>query len=58
MKTDLLNQVQAAKKYTFTLDGYRATGWTGSKKPAGAKVSLSYDGGKTWKAADVRRLGQ
>lgn len=56
MKTDLLNRVQAAKKYTFTLDGYRATGWTGSKKLAGAKVSLSYDGGKTWKAADVRRL--
>lgn len=56
MKTDLLNRVKAGKKYTFTLDGYRATGWTGAKKLSGAKVSLSYDGGKTWKAADVRRL--
>lgn len=56
MKTDLLNRVKAGKKHTFTFDGYRATGWTGSKKLAGAKVSLSYDGGKTWKAADVRRL--
>ncbi|MFJ6433984.1 S8 family serine peptidase [Streptomyces sp. NPDC091416] len=56
MKADLLNRVKAGEKYTFTLDGYRATGWSGSKKLAGAKVSLSYDGGKTWKAADVRRL--
>lgn len=56
METDLLNRVKAGKTHTFTLDGYRASGWTGTKKLAGAKVSLSYDGGKTWKAADVRRL--
>ncbi|MFS0694423.1 S8 family peptidase [Streptomyces nitrosporeus] len=56
LKADLLNRVSAGRAYTFTLDGYRASGWSGPEKLAGAKLSVSYDGGKTWKAADVRRL--
>ncbi|MFJ6013743.1 S8 family serine peptidase [Streptomyces sp. NPDC092952] len=55
MTADLLNRVRANSAYSFTLDGYRATGWKGSTKVAGAKVSVSYDGGRTWKAATVTR---
>ncbi|MFE7463882.1 S8 family serine peptidase [Streptomyces sp. NPDC057499] len=55
MTADLLDRVRANSAYSFTLDGYRATGWQGPTKLAGAKVSVSYDGGTTWKAATVTR---
>jgi subtilisin family serine protease len=52
---DLLNRASAGRSFGFTLDGYRAKGYTGSTRLAGAKVSLSYDGGTTWQAAKVSR---
>ncbi|MFJ7200498.1 MULTISPECIES: S8 family serine peptidase [unclassified Streptomyces] len=55
MSTDLLNRVRAGTPYSFTLDGFRAKGWKGTTKVAGAKVSVSYDGGKTWHPATVKR---
>ncbi|WP_406497418.1 S8 family serine peptidase [Streptomyces sp. NBC_00846] len=55
ISSDLLNRVRAGTPYSFTLDGYRAKGWTGSTKLAGAKVSVSYDGGTTWRPATVER---
>ncbi|MGW1842077.1 S8 family serine peptidase [Streptomyces sp. NPDC001966] len=55
MSADLLDRVRAGAAYSFTLDGYRANGWKGSTKVAGAKVSVSYDGGTTWKRATVTR---
>lgn len=55
MPTDPLNRVRAGTPYSFTLEGYWATGWKGSTKVAGAKVSVSYDGGRTWRPATVER---
>ncbi|MFE4590349.1 S8 family serine peptidase [Streptomyces laurentii] len=52
---DLLNRASADRPFDFTLDGYRAKGYTGSTRLAGAKVSLSYDGGTTWQPAKVSR---
>ncbi|QIP83211.1 S8 family serine peptidase [Streptomyces sp. Tu 2975] len=50
-----LNQARAGLPFTFTVDGARAKGWTGSTAMAGAKVSVSYDDGATWKQAKVLR---
>ncbi|MFF2409714.1 hypothetical protein [Streptomyces sp. NPDC058092] len=55
MSADPLDRVRAGTPYSFTLDGYRATGWKGSTKLAGAKVSVSYDAGRTWHPATVER---
>ncbi|MFJ8863456.1 S8 family peptidase [Streptomyces sp. NPDC102451] len=52
---DALNQVQAKKAYSFTVNAGRAKGWTGSTAMDGAKVSVSYDDGATWTSAEVRR---
>ncbi|MEU0369545.1 S8 family serine peptidase [Streptomyces sp. NPDC006283] len=50
-----LNQARAGLPFTFTVDGTRAKGWTGSTAMAGAKVSVSYDDGATWKQTKVLR---
>lgn len=50
-----LNQARAGLPYTFTVDGARAKGWTGTAVMAGAKVSVSYDDGATWKSTTVLR---
>ncbi|MFF3838662.1 S8 family serine peptidase [Streptomyces sp. NPDC001930] len=50
-----LNQARAGLPFTFTVDGARAKGWTGSTAMAGAKVSVSYDDGATWQSAKVLR---
>ncbi|MET7365701.1 S8 family serine peptidase [Streptomyces sp. NPDC005566] len=52
---DKLNQARAGLPYTFTVDAGRPTGWTGSTAMAGAKVSVSYDDGATWKSAAMLR---
>ncbi|MGW8883728.1 S8 family peptidase [Streptomyces sp. NPDC055749] len=56
MNTDILNRVPAGDRYSFTVDASRAKGWEGSTRMAGAKVSVSYDDGATWKSADVDRI--
>ncbi|MFE7245470.1 S8 family serine peptidase [Streptomyces sp. NPDC057580] len=55
MNTSLLNQVAAGSHSTITLDASRAQGFTGDSRMAGAKFSVSYDDGATWKSADVDR---
>lgn len=55
MDADVLNRVQADRRYSFTVDASRSKGWTGSTGMAGAKVSVSYDDGATWKSVDVDR---
>ncbi|MFD9031081.1 S8 family serine peptidase [Streptomyces sp. NPDC059567] len=50
-----LNQARAGLPFTFTVDGARAKGWTGSTAMAGAKVSVSYDDGATWKSTKTLR---
>lgn len=55
MKTSLLNQVAAGTHSTITVDASRANGFTGDSRMAGAKFSVSYDDGATWKSADVDR---
>ncbi|MFD9543774.1 S8 family serine peptidase [Streptomyces sp. NPDC060022] len=52
---DVLNQARAGLPYTFTVDAGRPKGWAGSTKMAGAKVSVSYDDGATWKSAAMLR---
>lgn len=52
---NVLNQARAGLPYTFTVDAGRPKGWTGSTAMAGAKVSVSYDDGATWKEAKVLR---
>jgi hypothetical protein len=52
---NVLNQARAGLPYTFTVDAGRPKGWTGSAAMAGAKVSVSYDDGATWKEAKVLR---
>ncbi|WP_329204512.1 S8 family serine peptidase [Streptomyces sp. NBC_00683] len=52
---NVLNQARAGLPYTFTVDGGRPKGWAGSTKMAGAKVSVSYDDGATWKSAAMLR---
>ncbi|WP_151772768.1 S8 family serine peptidase [Streptomyces abyssomicinicus] len=52
---DELNQARAGRPFTFTVDGTRAKGWTGSTAMAGAKVSVSYDDGATWKSVTTSR---
>ncbi|WP_328908469.1 S8 family serine peptidase [Streptomyces sp. NBC_00234] len=56
MNTDILNRVSAGQSYSFTVDASRSKGWEGSTKMAGAKVSVSYDDGATWKSVDVDRV--
>ncbi|MFV5995130.1 S8 family peptidase [Streptomyces sp. NPDC056231] len=55
MKTSLLNEVAAGKPFTVTVDASRAQGFTGDSRMAGAKFSVSYDDGATWKSVDVDR---
>ncbi|MFD7948494.1 PA domain-containing protein, partial [Streptomyces sp. NPDC059744] len=50
-----LNQARAGLPYTFTVDAGRPKGWAGSTAVAGAKVSVSYDDGATWKSAATLR---
>ncbi|MFJ6851174.1 S8 family peptidase [Streptomyces sp. NPDC091271] len=52
---DVLNQAPAGRKFTFTVSGGRAKGFTGSSLMAGTKVSVSYDDGATWSDARVQR---
>ncbi|MDF6045493.1 S8 family serine peptidase [Streptomyces sp. JH14] len=52
---NILNQAQAGLPYTFTVDAGRPKGWAGSTAIAGAKVSVSYDDGATWKSAAMLR---
>ncbi|MGW9130298.1 S8 family peptidase [Streptomyces sp. NPDC055681] len=56
MNTDILNRVPAGDRYSFTVDASRSKGWEDSTKMAGAKVSVSYDDGATWKSVDVDRI--
>ncbi|MGW3498995.1 S8 family serine peptidase [Streptomyces sp. NPDC001020] len=58
MKTSLLNQVAAGSHSTITVDASRANGFTGDSRMAGAKFSVSYDDGATWKSADVDRTDE
>ncbi|NGO74132.1 S8 family serine peptidase [Streptomyces sp. YC504] len=55
MQADLLNRAEAGEDYGVTIDASRAKGFTGSADMAGAQLSVSYDGGATWKQADVSR---
>jgi hypothetical protein len=50
-----LSQAPVGLPFTFTVDGTRAKGWTGSTAVAGAKVSVSYGDGATWKQTKVLR---
>ncbi|MFF0289419.1 S8 family serine peptidase [Streptomyces sp. NPDC005262] len=52
---NILNQARAGLPYTFTVDAGRPKGWSGSTAVAGAKVSVSYDDGATWKSAAMLR---
>ncbi|MGW9135885.1 S8 family peptidase [Streptomyces sp. NPDC055681] len=52
---NVLNQARAGLPYTFTVDAARPKGWAGSTAVAGAKVSVSYDDGATWKSAATLR---
>ena len=52
---NVLNQARAGLPYTFTVDAGRPKGWAGSTAIAGAKVSVSYDDGATWKSAAMLR---
>ncbi|MEW2176435.1 S8 family serine peptidase [Streptomyces sp. NPDC005406] len=52
---NVLNQARAGLPYTFTVNAGRPKGWAGSAAIAGAKVSVSYDDGATWKSATVLR---
>ncbi|MER5850960.1 S8 family serine peptidase [Streptomyces sp. NPDC002012] len=52
---NILNQAAAGRAFAFTVDAGRPKGWTGSGGIAGAKVSVSYDDGATWKSAKVLR---
>ncbi|WP_165914523.1 S8 family serine peptidase [Streptomyces sp. AcE210] len=55
MKADLLNRADADEDYGVTIDAARSKGYTGSTDVAGAKLSVSYDGGATWKDVKVSR---
>jgi subtilisin family serine protease len=58
MPLDVLNQAPAGRAFAFTVDGDRAKGWSGGNTAmAGAKVSVSYDDGATWKPTTVKRQG-
>ncbi|MFF2412498.1 S8 family serine peptidase [Streptomyces sp. NPDC058092] len=52
---DILNQAPAGRPYTFTVNAGRPKGWSGSTAMAGAKVSVSYDDGASWKNAEIKR---
>ncbi|MEW1688057.1 S8 family serine peptidase [Streptomyces sp. NPDC091265] len=52
---NVLNQARAGLPYTFTVNAGRPKGWAGSTAIAGAKVSVSYDDGATWKSAAMLR---
>ncbi|MGW6208501.1 S8 family serine peptidase [Streptomyces sp. NPDC055089] len=52
---NVLNQARAGLPYTFTVNAARPKGWAGSTAIAGAKVSVSYDDGVTWKSAAMLR---
>ncbi|MFD0033395.1 S8 family serine peptidase [Streptomyces sp. NPDC127172] len=58
MPLDVLNQAPAGQAFVFTVDGGRAKGWSGGNTAmAGAKVSVSYDEGASWKPTTVLRKG-
>ncbi|MFF0435586.1 S8 family serine peptidase [Streptomyces sp. NPDC004327] len=56
MNASLLNEVAAGTPFTITVDASHAKGFTGDSLMAGAKFSVSYDDGATWKSADVDRV--
>ncbi|MEW2486384.1 S8 family serine peptidase [Streptomyces sp. NPDC048411] len=58
MNTSLLNEVTTGSHSTVTVDASRAKGFTGDSRIAGAKFSVSYDDGATWKSADVDRADE
>ncbi|MFF2412113.1 hypothetical protein [Streptomyces sp. NPDC058092] len=58
MNASLLNEVAAGTRSTVTVDASRAHGFTGGSRMAGAKFSVSYDDGATWKIADVDRVDE
>ncbi|MEW2487749.1 S8 family serine peptidase [Streptomyces sp. NPDC048411] len=58
MKASLLNEVAAGSHSTITVDASRAKGFTGDSRMAGAKFSVSYDDGATWKSVDVDRTDE
>ncbi|MEE1807623.1 S8 family serine peptidase [Streptomyces sp. BE133] len=58
MNASLLNEVAAGTRSTVTVDASRAKGFTGGSRMAGAKFSVSYDDGATWKNVDVDRADE
>lgn len=58
LDTSLMNKVQADIPYSVVVDGSRVPGYTGDDAMAGAKFSVSFDGGETWKAADTSRVDE
>ncbi|WP_411077623.1 S8 family peptidase [Streptomyces sp. cmx-10-25] len=58
LDTSLMNEVRAGVPYSVVVDGSRAPGHTGGAEMAGAAFSVSFDGGETWKAADVNRIDE
>ncbi|MEE1807622.1 S8 family serine peptidase [Streptomyces sp. BE133] len=58
MNASLLNEVAAGTHSTVTVDASRAKGFTGDSRMAGAKFSVSYDDGATWKSVDVDRADE
>lgn len=55
LQLNVLNQARAGLPYTFTVNAARPKGWAGSTAVAGAKVSVSYDDGATWKPTAMLR---
>lgn len=55
MPLDVLNRASAGDALDFTVQAGHAPGWSGSTAMAGAKVSVSYDDGATWREAQVDR---
>lgn len=55
MPLNLFNEAPAGRTFDFTVRTSRPRGWEGDSAPAGAKVSVSYDGGTTWTDAGTRR---
>ncbi|MEE1813356.1 S8 family peptidase [Streptomyces sp. BE133] len=58
MNASLLNEVAAGTRSTVTVDASRAHGFAGGSRMAGAKFSVSYDDGATWKSVDVDRVDE
>lgn len=55
MPLNVFNEAPAGRPFDFTVHNSRPRGWHGGTDVAGAKVSVSYDGGTTWSEARTRR---